>query len=124
MNSGDDGLRRYMHPHDIAKAPEGFSSKVMMRIYMEKKPVKQEKNYIVPVIYGAVFLTLTIVALFVPGNSLALPEFNFPENFSFSFPELSSGIMIPRTLIYILAGIVSIALFDSGLRMIFRRDKL
>lgn len=119
----EDGLRRYMQTEDIGKAPEGFSSKVMMRIYIEKKPVK-EKNSMVLVIYGAVFLALIIVALFVPGNSLNIPEFNFPDNFSFTFPELSSGIIIPRTAIYILAGIVSIALFDSGLRLIFRKDRL
>lgn len=123
MNN-EDGLRRYMPATDVVKAPEGFSSKVMSRIYMEKKPVKEERSFMVPVVSGLVFLTLVVAAMLLPDYSLNLPDLNFPENFSFSFPELSSGIIIPRNSFYIITGIIFIALFDSGLHKIFRKNKL
>ncbi|MGE5420792.1 MAG: hypothetical protein ACM3UT_11440 [Chloroflexota bacterium] len=120
---GEDGLRRYMDAESIEQAPEGFSSKVMSHIYMEKKPVSTEKSSMVPVVFGALFLALAVAALFVPEGSMPLPDFKFPENFNFSFPELTSGITIPQIVFYIIAGVVFLAVFDSGLHHIFRKEQ-
>lgn len=119
----DDVLRKFLKGTDIQKAPEGFSSKVMSHIYMEVKPVRPERNYLIPVVFGSVFALLTIAALFVPESSFNFPEIRLPENINFTFPELWSAVNIPHIFTYIVAGVIVIAVFDSGLKTLFRKVK-
>ena len=119
----EDILRQYIEAKDIRKAPEGFSSKVMSRIHMETRPVRSENKFIVPVISGTVFLVLTVTTLLVTERSLNLPDINWPVDFNFSFPELSSKVRVPQITIYAIAGIGLLALLDSMFCSTFRREK-
>lgn len=119
----EDILRQYIDPENIRKAPEGFSSKVMSHIYLEAKPVRAENKVIIPVISVAVFLILTTAALFVTESSLTLPELNWPVDFNFSFPDISSKIRVPQIVLYLIGGIALITILDSVLISVFRREK-
>ena len=118
----DDVLRQYLNAGNIEKAPEGFSSKVMSHIYMEVKPVKKDKFYLVPVVFASVFLLLTICALFVPHSTINLPEFKLLQNLDLSFPELTSPIDIPYIIVYIALALIAIAGFDYIIKTLIRKE--
>lgn len=129
----DDVLRQYLNAGDIHKAPEGFSSKVMSHIYMENRPVRKEKTYLVPLVSAAIFIALILATVLIPGTSDAIigfdfskikfPEFTIPEKLHFSVPEFSGGSGISRTLMYVICGMAAIAIFDFALNSVFRKDK-
>jgi len=120
----DDVLRNYINPGKRMEAPEGFSSKVMSHIYMETKPVKVEKNFLIPLIFAGVFLVLAIATvLFVPASSMVIPKFSLPVSFNFSFPELDSMTGIPPLIIYIVAAAIAIVVLDSALGIMFRKER-
>lgn len=119
----EDILRQYLMAEDIRKAPEGFTPAVMSRIIMEAKPSRHEYKLVVPVISGAIFLILTAAAMLVTERSLNLPDFNWPADFNFSFPELIPEMRVPQISMYAIAGIVLITLLDSIFFSSFRREK-
>lgn len=119
----EDILRQYIDAEDIVKAPEGFSSQVMSRIYMEAKPVRSENKMVVPVVSSMVFIMLTAVTLLVTERTLNLPDINWPDNFNFSFPELGSSLKLPHITLYAIAGIALIILIDSVFIAAIRRKK-
>lgn len=120
----EDTLRKYMNPGKRVEAPEGFSSKVMTHIYMEEKPVKADKSYRIPLIFGGVFLALVIITiLFIPASSYIIPDFKIPFSFNFSFPEFKSITRVTPGLIYLLIAVLAILVLDSALGTIFRRER-
>ena len=120
----DDALRKYLNPEEREEAPEGFSSKVMSHIYMEEKPVKQERSYRVPALFGGIFLTLAIITvLFIPASTYIIPDFKMPLSFDFSFPEFKSFPRVTPGLIYFLIAVLAILILDSALGSIFRRER-
>jgi len=130
----DDILRQYINPERIEKAPEGFTSKVMTRIQIEKVPLRaagmSQKKNLVPVISTAVIILLLATAFFIPGKEvdpLAHPVATFFNNIKVSLPEfnLSSIVRLnlPLVIRYVIIGIVILTLFDRALYGIFHREK-
>jgi hypothetical protein len=131
---GDDLLKQFINPEMIEKAPEGFTTNLMMRINTETDPVKVKsgkpnRNYI-PVISVAFTIILVMAAFLLSGGEtdpsalpftdllknvkLSLPDFNFASLFRFSLPSV---------VIYIFIGILVLSLFDRALDGAFHREK-
>jgi hypothetical protein len=130
----EDFLRQYIDPERIEKAPEGFTSKVMTRIQLEKQPSEVahslwRKNS-VPVISGAVILLLLAAAFLIPGNesdTMTLQVLNLLKNIKSSLPEINFSsvfsLTLPSVLMYVFIGIFILTLFDRALYGIFHREK-
>ena len=91
----EDLLRQFINPEKIEKAPEGFTSKVMTRVRLEKLPLiaseKFRKINLVPVISAVVTVILIASAFLIPGSqsdSLANPVLSLIKNIKFSVPEI------------------------------------
>jgi hypothetical protein len=130
----EDLLRQYITPEKIEKAPEGFTSKVMAGIRLEKIPVmvheRSRKKNFVPVIYSAVALLLVVVAFLIPesqSDSLALPFLKLIKILKFSMPEtnLSSifHLTLPSIIMYACIGILVLTIFDRALYEAFHKEK-
>jgi hypothetical protein len=130
----EDFLRQYIDPERIEKSPEGFTSKVMTRIQLEKQPSDVAhsgwRKTSVPVISAAVILLLLAAAFLIPGSesdSIALPVLKLFKNIKSSLPEvtLSSvfSLTLPSVLMYVFIGVFVLSLFDRALYRIFHREK-
>lgn len=122
----DDFLRKYMEPEKIAKAPEGFTSRVMTSVRMEPARLAGRKNYI-PLVFAGVSAMFLVAAIFTPGTIFSLPVIRMPE---INMPEIPlqltsalQGIHFPQLTLYIVAGIVLLSVFDGFLSRIFYRRK-
>jgi hypothetical protein len=136
MNNQDeyteDLLRRYIAPEMIEKAPDDFTSKVMMRLQTESLPASAERSRKinpVPVISAAVTVILMGAALLLPGNetgSITHPFLNLLKNIRFSIPDINLTsvfkITFPSVMIYIFLGILVLTVFDRALYGIFHRE--
>jgi hypothetical protein len=129
----EDLLNHYIDPEMIEKAPEGFTSNVMLHIQTEYSPAKttvrlRNRNYI-PVISGIITVLLIVLAYLISGkdDSLAFPATEFLKNIKFSLPDLNlmvlSGFNMPQTLIYGLFGILMLSILDIALNGVFNRQK-
>jgi hypothetical protein len=130
----EDFLRQYIDPERIEKSPEGFTSKVMTRIQLEKQPSEVAQNVwrknSVPVISGAVILLFLAAAFLMPGSesdSIALPVLKLFKNIKSSLPEVNFSsvfsLTLPSVLMYVFIGIFVLTLFDRALYGIFHREK-
>jgi len=130
----EDFLRQYIDPERIVKSPEGFTSKVMTRIQLEKQPSEVAQNVwrknSVPVISGAVILLFLAAAFLMPGSesdSIALPVLKLFKNIKSSLPEVNFSsvfsLTLPSVLMYVFIGIFVLTLFDRALYGIFHREK-
>ena len=130
----EDFLRQYIDPESIEKSPEGFTSKVMTRIQLEKQPSEVAQNVwrknSVPVISGAVILLFLAAAFLMPGSesdSIALPVLKLFKNIKSSLPEVNFSsvfsLTLPSVLMYVFIGIFVLTLFDRALYGIFHREK-
>jgi hypothetical protein len=124
-NSYRDILNDYVKSSGFEKAPEGFTQKVMQHIYLERnayKPVKK-KNY-VPAVTIAIAGVLIMASLFFPSNTPAIIERLLPAlNLTLKFPDLNNLIVLPKTVLYVIGGIVILTCFDALLRALFYRKK-
>jgi len=130
----EDILRQYIDPERIKKAPEGFTSKVMSRIQLEKQPlivahIIRRKN-LVPLISSAIVILLFAAAFLLPGSesdSMSLPVLKLLKNIESSLPEINLSSMfrptLPSILMYVIIGIFVLTLFDRALYGIFHREK-
>lgn len=130
----EDLLSQYINPERIEKAPEGFTSKVMSLIETEKMPVisatKYRKKTLVPYIFSAFILVLTIVAFFLPGSenkTLLIPGLEFLKNVKLTIPDIGLSdifsINLPATMLYGLIGIFLLSFLDKALYSVFHREK-
>ena len=130
----EDLLSQYINPERIEKAPEEFTSKVMSLIETEKIPVitaeKYRKRTLVPYIFSAFIIVLTIVAFFLPGSenkTLVIPGLEFLKGIKLTMPEIDFGdifsINLPATMLYGLIGISLLSFLDKALYSVFHREK-
>jgi hypothetical protein len=130
----EDFLRQYIDPESVEKAPEGFTSKVMTRIQLEKHPSELAQSVwrriSVPAIYGAVIILLLAAAFLVPvreSDSMVLPVLKLFKNIKSSLPEVNFSsvfsLKLPSVLMYVFIGIFVLTLFDRALYGIFHREK-
>ena len=126
-------FRRYINPERREKAPEGFTSKVMMHIQLEKIPVKPtgilSKNWFVPSISSATVLLLLVAAVLSPASgtdSVTIYAVKIFKSLKIALPELDFTPLIklnlPVTLIYVFIGILVLTLFDRALYGVFHKE--
>jgi hypothetical protein len=130
----EDILKQYLDPEMIEKVPEGFTSKVMARIQLEKQPSVIAHSFwrknSIPVISCAVVILLMGSAFLVSGSesdSMVLPVLKLIKNIKSILPELNFSsvlqLTLPSVLIYVFIGILVLTLFDRALYGIFHREK-
>lgn len=109
----------------LEKAPGGFTQNVMQQVYLEKnvyKPVLK-KNY-VPVITASITAVLVSASLLLsPGTPGILDRILPSIKLNLEFPDLDKLIVLPKTVLYVIAGIVILTCFDVLLRAFFHRKK-
>lgn len=138
MNNQDklteDILRQYIDPEMIEKIPQGFTSKVMSRIQLEKQPVTVTQSFwrknLVPLISSGVVILLISVTFLLPGSeadSMSLPVLKLLKNIQSALPVINFSSLfkpsLPSILLYVIIGIFVLTLFDRALYGIFHREK-
>lgn len=128
QNADKDPLKRYIDHRMIENAPEGFTSRVMSLVQLETVPVKTEnshENLRIPILSVLVTIVLIGLALITGGKNEALqiPVPELIKGIKISFPDINSifSINLPSTLIYVFAGLLVLALFDTVLKSVFHR---
>jgi hypothetical protein len=130
----DDLLKQYINPDGTEKAPDEFTSRVMVRIQMEALPsaivTQSAKRNLVPAVSIAVTILLMVAALLIPGGKsdpLSLPLLNLLKNVRSSIPsvDLSSlfKLSFPTVMMYVFVGILVLSFFDRALYVMFHREK-
>jgi hypothetical protein len=130
----EDLLRQYITPEKIENAPEGFTSKVMTQILLEKQtlsvPERSWEKNLIPIISVAVTALLIASAFLIPhsqDDSEISSVLNLLKNVNFSMPELKASsifrLTLPSVTIYVFIGILILTVFDRALYGIFHREK-
>jgi len=130
----EDPLRQYINPERIEKAPEGFTSEVMTRIQVEAIPPRPDIRFLkterIPLISVGIALLLTFAAFLIPDKEagyLALPVVNIIKNLRLFLPEVNltylNSLRFPAIFLYVMGGILTLALFDRALNLFFHRER-
>jgi hypothetical protein len=138
MNSqekhSDDLLSKYITPERIEKAPDGFTSKVMTLVRLEKSHLVSEerswKKNLVPVISVTVTVLLIVSAYLIPSgktDSIANPVLSLIKNLKLSFPDVNVSsvfrLSLPSVMMYAIVGIIILTVFDRALSRVFKKEK-
>jgi hypothetical protein len=129
----EDFLREYLSPERIEQAPEGFTSKVMSRVNLEKKRPSEErliKKSLVPLIYAGVIAVLIALSFLIPGeqsDSLTAPFLKILFKTGLTMPKLNLSSLynfsLPSVTIYVTISILFLTIFDRALYGIFHKTK-
>lgn len=133
-NQERDILKEYIDPERIEKAPMGFSQKTMARIRIEagRVPVRESLRFrnLIPFIAGLITIILIISVILVEksnGSSLFRTIAERAGKWNFTLPHLETdfftGINFPSITIYLIIGILILALFDRILSLFFHRNR-
>jgi len=134
LNNISDPLRGFLGPGKEEKAPSGFTLRVMENIRMEATPQVQKgisrKISSIPAISLLVTVSLIIAALLIPEQKndvyselisesfrsikITLPSIDLQSIFSSNLPEV---------MIWVLAGIIILTIFDRALKGLFQGQK-
>jgi hypothetical protein len=125
LKSYRDILDEYAKSAGNEMAPEGFTQKVMQNVYMAKHTYKplRKKNY-VPLITSIIAGALVTASLIIPVKTPEILNLLPSMNIRLEFPDLNKLIVLPKTALYVLAGMVVLTCFDALLRAVFRRRKI
>ncbi len=114
------------------KAPEGFTSRVMEGIRLEKVPARVQNKWeglnIVPLVSATVIIILVCMAVLLSdkNDQFVLPAIESVRNLKFSLTDLVFSslfkINLPSTVVYSLIGISILSLFDRALKEVFHRN--
>jgi hypothetical protein len=130
-NMEEDKLSGYIKPERIAKAPDGFTEKIMARIQDEPSRARsawrlRKEKILVPVISVIIILGLMVLATisgandnphYLSGIEKILNNITLPSLKIESF----SGFNIPVVVIYIIIGLSILSFFDIVLNRFFHR---
>ena len=130
----DDLLSKYITSERIEKAPDGFTSKVMTLVRLEKSHLVSEerswKKNLVPVLSIVVTVLLIVSAYLIPSGKtdpISNPVLSLIKNLKLSFPDVNiSSIFrfsLPSVMIYAIIGIIILTVFDRALFRVFHRQK-
>jgi hypothetical protein len=130
----DDLLSKYITSERIEKAPEGFTSKVMTLVRLEKSHLVYEerswKKNLVPVLSIVVTVLLIVSAYLIPSGKtdpISNPVLSLIKTLKLSFPDVNiSSIFrfsLPSVMIYAIIGIIILTVFDRALFRVFHRQK-
>jgi len=129
-----DPLKQYFNPELIEKAPDDFTSKVMMRIQteaeLEKVNIKISTKSKIPVI--AILITIILVSasfILSSGSSwpISFPGLHLFQNINSTFFKIDFNSLfklnIPGWLPYLFLCILILTILDRGLFLFFHREK-
>ncbi len=130
----DDLLREFITPERIEKAPDGFTSKVMTLVRLEKShllPVERPwKKNLVPMISVVVTVILLVSAFLIPSGKtdpISNPVLSLIKNLKLSFPDVNISSVfrfsLPSVMMYAIIGIIILTVFDRALFRVFHREK-
>ena len=130
----DDLLREFITPERIEKAPDGFTSKVMTLVRLEKShllPVERPwKKNLVPMISVVVTVILLVSAFLIPSGKtdpISNPVMSLIKNLKLSFPDVNISSVfrfsLPSVMMYAIIGIIILTVFDRALFRVFHREK-
>jgi hypothetical protein len=130
----DDLLSKYITSERIEKAPEGFTSKVMTLVRLEKSHLVYEerswKKNLVPVLSIVVTVLLIVSAYLIPSGKtdpISNPVLSLIKTLKLSFPDVNiSSIFrfsLPSVMMYAIIGIIILTVFDRALFRVFHREK-
>jgi len=129
----EDILNQYINSDQIEKAPDGFTSKIMTRIQIERVTNKiPGKSFVgsVPFVSSLVTIALIIASALLTGNdndqtSSVLNKYFNDLHFSLPSVDLKNifRISLPTWLPWIFVGILILTIFDKALFSIFSKDK-
>jgi hypothetical protein len=130
----DDLLSKYITSERIEKAPDGFTSKVMTLVRLEKSHLVSEesswKKNLVPVLSIVVTVLLIVSAYLIPSgktDSIASPVLSLIKNLKLSFPDVNISsvfrLSLPSVIMYAIVGIIILTVFDRALSRVFHRNK-
>ena len=131
----DDLLSKYITSERIEKAPEGFTSKVMTLVRLEKSHLVSEerswKKNLVPVLSIVVTVLLIVSAYLIPSSGktdpISNPVLSLIKTLKLSFPDVNiSSIFrfsLPSVMMYAIIGIIILTVFDRALFRVFHREK-
>jgi len=128
----DDFLLSYIDKHEIEKAPEGFTNRVMETIILHPASSVSQGNaflrYRVPVI--SVIVTACLIAatiIFGSNNQQAFDMPSFINEIIKAIPEINIGnrpqINFPGWLPWMLVAILMLFIFDKALDSVFHRER-
>ena len=130
----DDLLSKYITSERIEKAPDGFTSKVMTLVRLEKSHLVSEesswKKNLVPVLSIVITVLLIVSAYLIPSgktDSIASPVLSLIKNLKLSFPDVNISsvfrLSLPSVIMYAIVGIIILTVFDRALSRVFHRNK-
>lgn len=129
----EDILNQYINSDQIEKAPDGFTSKIMTRIQIERVTNKiPGKSFVgsVPFVSSLVTIALIIASALLTGNdnpqtSSVLNKYFNDLHFSLPSVDLTNifRISLPTWLPWVFVGILILTIFDKALFSIFSKDK-
>jgi hypothetical protein len=128
-NHNNDPLKQYIGCSKVTKAPDDFTTGVMLRIQKEAVLSEKRKFSLIPFISIAGALTLILIAFIMPGDRtqlLPLPSIDMFRNIDFSlfdFDLPTININIPTTVVYLVLSILLLSFFDRALLKYFHREK-
>jgi hypothetical protein len=132
--NNEDLLRKYINPEMVEKAPEGFTSKSMTRIYIDAETERAKSNvwlkYKVPIISVIITAVLILAAIFIPSGETGTfgpAVLKYIEKLDFSLPQIDMTafpvLSLPGWTKYAFVSIVLLAIFDRAVSGVFHKEK-
>ena len=129
----EDLLKTFLNPDRIEKAPEGFTSKTLARIQIEKQSAGLTRSfrgkYLVPLASLAVCAALIIVSVVLPVNDPGPADsviWRYLQNPGISLPALNNDFLqnlkVPGWIPYSFIGFFLLMFFDRILFGIFNKQ--
>lgn len=130
--NNDDFLRKFLNPGKTEQAPQGFSTKTMARIMIEKQSEPLHQGFLlsnrVPIVSAAVTLVLILCAIFVPAGdngSLGTVVWSYLNDIKMTLPRFDNSWFensaFPLWIGYVVPGILILMFFDIALSSFFRK---
>jgi hypothetical protein len=116
----DELLRSYIGNDHEEAVPEGFTTKVMSRIQLEKIPTPARRRLnLVPVVSAAITALLSGIALIIPeSDNMTFPGGELLNRINMKLPELKTNfftdLRFPPVLYYVVIGVLVLAIFDKA----------
>lgn len=117
----DELLRSYLGNDHGEAVPEGFTSKVMSRIQLEKIPTPARRRISrVPVVSAVITALLIGIALIIPeSDNLGLHGVELMNRINIKLPDLKTNLFtdlkFPPVLYYVIIGVLVLAIFDKAI---------
>ncbi len=133
QESEPDRLIEFLNSVEIAKAPEGFTDKLMTKILIKPLPVLrptlQSEKSVVPYISAGIAILFILIALLLPGMKSTYPTFKWTgnlEKISSLIPDIkltwTLSISFPEIMAYVTVSVFLLLIFDRSISRYFYQE--